>query len=138
MSHFYGTLKGSRGEATRCGTTKSGLETWAAGWGGAVRVCVYHHDGQDWVRVTMEPWKGIGPHKLLYSGPLGIRMMSKVTYGKCTHHQNKVAVARYIDKGASKWIKLCADCFQALTISGGHYAKALQVLPVGGKRGGKT
>ena len=29
MSHFYGVLGGSRGEATRCGTKKSGLVTYA-------------------------------------------------------------------------------------------------------------
>jgi hypothetical protein len=70
MSHFYGTVQGSRGEATRCGY-KSGLETWAAGWGGAVKVQVYHEDGRDYVRVTKQPWRGVGKFKLLYEGPLG-------------------------------------------------------------------
>lgn len=70
MSHFYGLVEGSRGVVGRCGHKKSGLETWAAGWGGAVRVQVYHKDGQDMVRVTKQPWRGAGKFELLYEGPL--------------------------------------------------------------------
>lgn len=32
MSHFYGSLRGSRGEATRQGTRSSGLTSHARGW----------------------------------------------------------------------------------------------------------
>ena len=60
MSHFYGTLEGSRGEATRCGTKDSGMQAIAAGWGGAIRVDVYRQDGVDQYRVTLEPWRGSG------------------------------------------------------------------------------
>lgn len=71
MAHFYGTLQGNRGETTRCGSKNSGLETWSAGWNGAVRVQLYHRDGQDYVRITKQPWQGAGEFKLIYEGPLG-------------------------------------------------------------------
>jgi len=52
MSHFYGTLQGNRGEATRCGTKKSGIETYAASWKGAIRCHTYiNAKGQDCVIV---------------------------------------------------------------------------------------
>tara|TARA_R110002051_G_scaffold325625_1_gene429489 strand:- start:906 stop:1169 length:264 start_codon:yes stop_codon:yes gene_type:complete len=61
MSHFYGKLQGSRGEATRCGTASSGMTTYAAGWGGAVRVEVYTQaDGRDAFMVSLVPWQGSG------------------------------------------------------------------------------
>ena len=40
MSHFYSRIKGSRGEATRCGTKSSGIRANATGWdiGGTCKV----------------------------------------------------------------------------------------------------
>jgi hypothetical protein len=72
MSHFYGTLKGSRGEATRCGTVASGVRTVAASWSGAVEVEleVNPADGQDWATVSLIPWEGMGRHQELYRGPV--------------------------------------------------------------------
>ncbi len=32
MAHFYGSVEGSRGEATRCGTKNSGITAHARGW----------------------------------------------------------------------------------------------------------
>ena len=32
MSHFYGNMKGSRGETTRCGTQGSGIWAHIRGW----------------------------------------------------------------------------------------------------------
>ena len=60
MSHFYGTLQGSRGEATRCGTANSGLVTYAAGWKGAICVHVTECNGQDHYTVDLVPWQGSG------------------------------------------------------------------------------
>ena len=61
MSHFYGTLKGSRGEATRGGTKSSGMTTYTAGWRGAVHVEVYTQaDGRDAFMVSLVPWQGSG------------------------------------------------------------------------------
>jgi len=73
MSHFYGSIKGSRGEATRCGTKTSGLMTYTASWEGAIQVFLYYDDesGEDWVRVAMCPWRGAGTTRTIYSGPVG-------------------------------------------------------------------
>lgn len=60
MAHFYGTLKGNRGEATRMGTEKSGLVTYAAGWQGAIRVEVYTYNGKDMYHICLVPWQGSG------------------------------------------------------------------------------
>lgn len=58
MSHFYGTLKGARGEATRCGS--DALVTHAAGWRGAVRVELTRDGDRDCYRVSLVPWQGSG------------------------------------------------------------------------------
>jgi hypothetical protein len=47
MAHFYGTLKGQAGEATRRGSKGSGLKVAAASWNGAVYVRLWHKAGED-------------------------------------------------------------------------------------------
>ena len=73
MSHFYGTLKGSRGEATRCGTKGSGVEVTAAGWGGCITVRVYHDKatGEDRFLICQERWQGSGISQSIASGVIG-------------------------------------------------------------------
>ena len=73
MSHFYGTLQGARGRATRCGTKNSGMTTETASWEGAVRVEVYHDElsDSDRARVSLIPWRGAGVHADLFDGPIG-------------------------------------------------------------------
>ncbi len=73
MAHFYGTLSGNRGEATRCGTKKSGLVTYAAGWGGAIRVSVIQDEatGEDRFHITQERWHGAGIYEVIAEGVLG-------------------------------------------------------------------
>lgn len=73
MSHFYGTLKGNRGEATRCGTKGSGIDTYAASWRGTIHVRVFYNEktGKDMCIVAKTTWRGAGEHKILYSGPVG-------------------------------------------------------------------
>jgi hypothetical protein len=70
MSHFYGTLAGCRGEATRCGSKESGITTHAASWDGAVRARVYDRNGVGWTTVELVPWHGSGKNRLLYDGPV--------------------------------------------------------------------
>jgi hypothetical protein len=74
MSHFYGTLQGSRGQATRCGDKRGGLLTVAASWKGAVNVYVYHdHEtGRDMFRVSQQPWHGAGVSQVLVQGAIGV------------------------------------------------------------------
>lgn len=71
MAHFYGTLTGNRGEATRCGTRESGMATSTASWSGAIRVCAWSDPTGDMVIVEMVPWRGHGESKILYRGPIG-------------------------------------------------------------------
>lgn len=46
MAHFRGTIKGTRGEASRLGTAKSGLIVNANGWDFGVKV-ILKEDGHD-------------------------------------------------------------------------------------------
>ena len=70
MARFYGSLCGSRGEASRLGTKSSGLRTVAASWNGAVEVQLYERDGVDYARVALMPWHGHGAQRELYDGPV--------------------------------------------------------------------
>ena len=38
MSHFYADIKGSRGQATRCGTKNSGIRGHIRGWNIGIQV----------------------------------------------------------------------------------------------------
>lgn len=68
MSHFYGVLQGSRGQATRCATKKSGLTAIAASWDGAVETTLFEREGKNYYRVERIPWHGNGERVLLAEG----------------------------------------------------------------------
>ena len=51
MAHFYASMQGSRGEATRVGTKSSGLTAHIRGWDIGARVELSHRDGRDYVRI---------------------------------------------------------------------------------------
>lgn len=73
MSHFYGIIKGTRGEATRCGDMKSGYRAQIAGWGGCIDVRLSHNrlTGEDRFAVWLTPWgNGNGAAILLAAGKL--------------------------------------------------------------------
>jgi len=72
MSHFYGSVQGGRGEATRGGHKNTGLDVTAASWQGSVQVRLWFDDesGEDMARVYLEPWYGRGEHVELYRGPV--------------------------------------------------------------------
>lgn len=62
MAHFYGTLSGSRGPASRMGTKNSGLTSQAAGWQGCIETTIWHNEktGKDMFRVELKPWQNSG------------------------------------------------------------------------------
>jgi hypothetical protein len=63
MSHFYGSMEGSRGVATRCGTKGSGMQAYIRGWTTGVLVNLVHVDGKDRVvvqRTTGSSGSGAG------------------------------------------------------------------------------
>jgi len=73
MSHFYGTLQGTRGRATRCGTKNSGMTAQAAGWHGAIEVTTNYNAAldQDEFSVELIPWKSsVGKRCVLVYGTL--------------------------------------------------------------------
>jgi hypothetical protein len=51
MSHFYASMKGARGQATRCGSKQSGIFAHIRGWNFGVRVELVHVGGKDAVRL---------------------------------------------------------------------------------------
>ena len=71
MAHFYGSIQGSRGKASRLGTKTSGLTLVAASWQGAIQTYLYEQDGEDRARVSFIQWhNGAGINKVLYDGPV--------------------------------------------------------------------
>ncbi len=62
MAHFYGTLHGARGLATRCGTANSGMRATVASWDGAVTsdMRAGQVTGETLVDVRAIPWHGKG------------------------------------------------------------------------------
>ena len=44
MAHFYGSMQGNRGEATRMGTKDSGFYAHIRGWDVGVRVELYYNE----------------------------------------------------------------------------------------------
>jgi hypothetical protein len=70
MAHFYGNLKGSRGEATRCGTASSGLSVSARSWAGSVTVELSEgSDGKPRVTIRVSDGSAVGG-RLLFGGSL--------------------------------------------------------------------
>jgi hypothetical protein len=72
MAHFYGTIKGARGMASRLGHRNTGMTIVCASHSGAVRCAAYvDSHGVDCVNVSLEPWQGAGVSLTLYNGPVG-------------------------------------------------------------------
>lgn len=69
MAHFYGNLKGSRGEATRCGTRQSGIRVSARSWAGSVTVRFEDLGGDVRVYIETAPDSSVGG-RIVYAGPL--------------------------------------------------------------------
>lgn len=53
MAQFLGSVKGSRGEATRLGTKNSGMKVYANGWDLGAYVSIVHINGEDIVSVSI-------------------------------------------------------------------------------------
>lgn len=72
MAEYYATTKGNKGQATRCGTAKSGIETTTASWKGAIRTTIKKNKkGEDIVTIEQIPWKGNGKSRTIYTGKIG-------------------------------------------------------------------
>lgn len=75
MAEFRGKISGSRGEATRLGTKKSGLTVEAASWYGKVVVSLLPDlkTGGTEALVNLEPHHGVGGYYRLYRGSIGVK-----------------------------------------------------------------
>ena len=74
MSHFYGKVKGNRGEATRCGSKNSGYIAVAASWDGAIEVRLIYDPKEDtnYYAVYQTPWSGRGIDQPIAKGIIGL------------------------------------------------------------------
>ena len=68
MSRFYGIVKGqARTEATRRGSSSSGLTTKSASWNGAVITTLYEDkNGNDCFSIKLDKWYGKGITKIIH------------------------------------------------------------------------
>ena len=59
MSHYYGTVTGSRTRVTRCGTKRSGIAATLATWGVGIRVSIEHDPAttSDTLALEVIPWR---------------------------------------------------------------------------------
>ena len=73
MAHFYGTVQGTRGEASRLGTKSTGLTTEACSYAGKISVYISHDEktGTDRFDIRMKPHLGKGEFAEIASGTLG-------------------------------------------------------------------
>ena len=71
MAHFYGTMKGNRGEVTREGTAASGLHTKSATYSGAVEINLWVSRGKDHFKVIQTPHVGCGIEEVIAEGIIG-------------------------------------------------------------------
>lgn len=70
MAHFYGNLKGSRGEATRCGTASSGIKVSARSWDGSVTLEMKkREDGKPGIIIRVSDGSAVGG-RILFIGPV--------------------------------------------------------------------
>ena len=63
MSHFYASIQGNRGEATRCGT-KGGMMGWIRGWHSGVKVWSEYNEDTNTDEFRIYATGGSGDGKL--------------------------------------------------------------------------
>ena len=126
MAQFYGTIKGAHGEASRLGHKKSGLDTYAASWQGAVSVRLWRDakTGQDMARVELTTHHGEGVHRSLYRGPVSGATCECSDPGCRVHKgQSECKLPVYetlyrVDMEDKTGVAFCGDCAQDAMDSG--------------------
>ena len=71
MSHFYGTVRGGRGEAHRCGHKTTGIRVTAKTWGHRIETTMRHDEasGEDYAEVWLIDSR-TGKGRPLFNGKL--------------------------------------------------------------------
>lgn len=72
MAKFYGTVQGSRGQASRLG--HESITTVAASWEGAVRVHLTEEHGEIIATVSLIKWRGHGIDCPLWRGRVNVAL----------------------------------------------------------------
>jgi len=52
MAHFYGTIQGHRGIASRCGSANSGMVAMVKSWKNTAEMRLFETDGEDDLRIS--------------------------------------------------------------------------------------
>ncbi len=126
MAHFFAAIQGHRGEASRLGTKRSGLDATAASWQGSVSVRLWHDakTGRDMARVSLEPWHGAGVSRSLYYGPVS-GAACQCTDAGCKAHRDvsecsqPVAETLYrCDMEDNTGVDFCSECAEDAASSG--------------------
>lgn len=70
MAHFYASIQGQRGEATKLGSKSSGIQGHIRGWNIGARIqCFVNSKGEDMVQVWITPGSnGAGREHMIFSG----------------------------------------------------------------------
>ena len=99
MSHFYGSVKGSRHSVSRLGTKNSGYESYCAGWGGGIKVRLWHDPevGKDHYTVCQVPHHGKGIEREIARGIVGEEFIL-IPFNDC-ENEVKVALASAYQDG---------------------------------------
>ena len=71
MAHFYGTVEGSNGKASRLGSAGSGIVVQAASYSGGIEVRLFNQDGVDKFVVKHIYWEGEGVSRIIAEGEVG-------------------------------------------------------------------
>jgi len=99
VAHFYATLHGTRGEASRLGTKSSGMDATVASWQGAVSVRLWYDSATDtdMADVSLIPWHGAGDSIPLYAGPVsGAKLRAIGADGRCGGCNASLALCRCV------------------------------------------
>lgn len=70
MSHFYGSVQGGRGKATRCGHVGTGLRVTAQSFTGSIIVQLAVVNGEDSVAIYVSKGSTTKADYCLYDGPI--------------------------------------------------------------------
>ncbi len=69
MAHFYASIQGNRGEATRMGSKDSGIDGHVRGWGVGIKSrCFVDHNGVD----CCEVWLTSGSNTTFHDKFIGV------------------------------------------------------------------